>query len=54
MDLMNRIFKKYLENFMIVFIEDIMIYSKTEAEHAEHLRIALEILWKGKALRKIL
>lgn len=46
MDLMNRVFKKYLDKFVIVFIDDILIYSKTEGEHAEHLRIVLEILRK--------
>ncbi|KAL8119802.1 hypothetical protein AgCh_017061 [Apium graveolens] len=44
MDLMNRVFKKYLDKCVIVFIDDILIYSRTEAEHAEHLRIALGIL----------
>ena len=43
---MNRVFKKYLDECVIVFIDDILIYSKTEAEHAGHLRIALEILRK--------
>ena len=37
MDLMNRVFKKYLDKFVIVFIDDILIYSRTEADHAEHL-----------------
>ncbi|KAL8133961.1 hypothetical protein AgCh_009146 [Apium graveolens] len=46
MDLMNRVFNKYLDKFVTVFIDDILIYSKTEAEHAKHLRIALEILRK--------
>ncbi|KAL8148668.1 hypothetical protein AgCh_005870 [Apium graveolens] len=41
---MNRVFKKYLEKCVIVFIDDILIYSRIEAEHAEHLRIALGIL----------
>ena len=44
MDLMNRVFKKYLDKCIIVFIDDILVYSKTEEEHAEHLRIALETL----------
>ena len=52
MDLMNRIFKKYLDKFVIVFIDDILIYSKTEEDHAEHLRIALEILRKEKLYAK--
>ncbi|KAA0043088.1 ty3-gypsy retrotransposon protein [Cucumis melo var. makuwa] len=37
MDLMNRVFKDFLDTFVIVFIDDILIYSKTEAEHEEHL-----------------
>ena len=41
MDLMNRVFKKYLDKFVIVFIDDILIYSKNEADHENHLRINL-------------
>ena len=52
MDLMNRVFKKYLDKFVIVFIDDILIYSRTEKDHAEHLRIALEILRKEKLYAK--
>ena len=52
MDLMNQVFKKYVDKYMIVFIDDILIYSKIEAEHAEHLRIALEILRKEKLYAK--
>ncbi|EXC31837.1 Transposon Ty3-I Gag-Pol polyprotein [Morus notabilis] len=44
MDLMNRVFRPYLDRFIIVFIDDILIYSKTQEEHAEHLRIALQTL----------
>nr|GFC26150.1 putative reverse transcriptase domain-containing protein [Tanacetum cinerariifolium] len=38
MDLMNRVCRPYLDKFVIVFIDDILIYSKTQEEHAEHLR----------------
>ncbi|KAA3465507.1 DNA/RNA polymerases superfamily protein [Gossypium australe] len=43
-DLMNRIFKPYLDRFMVVFIDDILIHSQSESEHAEHLRIVLQTL----------
>ncbi|GKC67991.1 putative reverse transcriptase domain-containing protein [Tanacetum coccineum] len=46
MDLMNRVCKPYLDKFMIVFIEDILIYSKSEGDHAEHLKLILELLKK--------
>ncbi|GKG09958.1 putative reverse transcriptase domain-containing protein, partial [Tanacetum coccineum] len=41
MDLMNRVCKPYLDKFMIVFIDDILIYSKSKEEHEEHLKIIL-------------
>ena len=44
MSLMNGIFKPYLDLFVIVFIDDILIYSKSKKEHEEHLRIVLEVL----------
>ncbi|GKA87498.1 putative reverse transcriptase domain-containing protein [Tanacetum coccineum] len=44
MDLMNRVCKPYLDKFMIVFIDDILIYSKSEEEHTEHLKLILELL----------
>nr|GEU60535.1 reverse transcriptase domain-containing protein [Tanacetum cinerariifolium] len=44
MDLMNRVCKPYLEKFMIVFIDDILIYSKRKQEHEEHLKLILELL----------
>ena len=44
MDLMNRVFKDYLDRFVIVFIDDILIYSRSMEEHAEHLRTILRVL----------
>ena len=44
MDLMNRVLHPYLDKFVIVFIDDILVYSKNEEEHAMHLRIALQTL----------
>ncbi|GJZ71587.1 putative reverse transcriptase domain-containing protein [Tanacetum coccineum] len=44
MDLMNRVCKPYLDKFLIVFIDDILIYSKTKQEHEEHLKLILELL----------
>ena len=41
MDLMNWVFRPYLDQFVIVFIDDILIYSRSEAEHEQHLRLAL-------------
>ena len=44
MDLMNRVFRPYLDTFIIVFIDDILVYSRSKEEHAEHLRIVLQTL----------
>ncbi|KAA3470368.1 DNA/RNA polymerases superfamily protein [Gossypium australe] len=44
MDLMNRIFRPYLDRFVVVFIDNILIYSRDEFEHVEHLRIVLQTL----------
>ncbi|GJS01963.1 putative reverse transcriptase domain-containing protein [Tanacetum coccineum] len=52
MDLMNRIFHEYLDKFVIVFIDDILVYSKSEEEHERHLRIVLEILRHKKLYAK--
>ena len=44
MCLMNNIFNKYLDQFMLIFIDDILIYSRTKQEHEHHLRILLQTL----------
>ena len=44
MDLMNKVFKQYLDLFVIVFINDILIYSRSEAEHTSHFRVVLQTL----------
>ena len=48
MCLMNSVFSKYLDKFVLVFLDDILIYSKNEEEHEEHLRIALQLLREHK------
>ncbi|GKA27571.1 putative reverse transcriptase domain-containing protein [Tanacetum coccineum] len=48
MDLMNRVCKPYLDKFVIVFIDDILIYSKDEKEHEEHLKAILGLLKEEK------
>ena len=47
MDLMNRIFQPYLDHFVIVFIDDILIYSGSKEDNREHLRVVLQILWEN-------
>ncbi|KAA3461634.1 DNA/RNA polymerases superfamily protein [Gossypium australe] len=44
MDLMNRVFQPYLDRFVVVFIDDILVYSRTEEEHDSHLRVVLQLL----------
>nr|GEX29107.1 hypothetical protein [Tanacetum cinerariifolium] len=54
MDLMNRVCKPYLDKFIIVFIDDILVYSKDEEEHERHLKIILELLKKERLYAKFL
>ncbi|GKC98030.1 putative reverse transcriptase domain-containing protein [Tanacetum coccineum] len=51
-DLMNRVFHEYLDRFVIVFMDDILVYSKTREEHEDHLRIVLEFLRQKKLYAK--
>nr|GEX23481.1 putative reverse transcriptase domain-containing protein [Tanacetum cinerariifolium] len=52
MDLMNRVCRTYLDKFLIIFIEDILIYSKTREEHVENLRLVLGLLKREKLYAK--
>ncbi|XP_070029765.1 uncharacterized mitochondrial protein AtMg00860-like [Nicotiana sylvestris] len=52
MDLMKRVFKSFLGTFIIVFIDDILVYSMIKDKHTEHLRIALQILKENELYAK--
>ena len=54
MDLMNRVFGPYLDKFFIVFIDDILVYSSSKEEHAEHLRIVLQTLREHQPYAKFI
>ena len=54
MEYMNRIFHPYLDQFVVVFIDDILVYSKSEEEHVEHLRIVLQVLKEKRLFAKLL
>ena len=43
MDLMNRVFQNYLDSFFIVLIDDILVYSRNEGDHMNHLRVLLQV-----------
>jgi len=53
MDLMNRVFRPHLDEFVIVFIDDILVYSKSREEHAEHLRLILRRLKEEQLYAKL-
>ena len=52
MDLMNRVFRPFLDQFVIVFIDDVLVYSRTEEEHEQHLRAVLQTLREHRLLAK--
>nr|GFC95411.1 DNA/RNA polymerases superfamily protein, putative [Tanacetum cinerariifolium] len=52
MDLMNRIFHEFLDKFVIVFIDDILVFSKSKEEHEDHLRTVLQTLRQEKIYAK--
>ena len=52
MDLMNRIFSQQLDKSVVVFIDDILVYSKTKEEHAEHLRQVMDLMRQHKLYAK--
>jgi len=53
MDYINRIFRPWLDKFVVVFIDDILIYSRTREEHADHLRVVLKILREHQLYGKL-
>ena len=52
MDLMHRVFQPNLDHFVVVFVDDILIYSQFEDEHEDHLRIVLQALWDHQLYAK--
>jgi hypothetical protein len=50
---MNGVFREYLDKFVIVFLDDILIYSKSEEEHEKHLRMVLQVLREHKLYAKL-
>jgi hypothetical protein len=53
MDLMNRVFQPYFDKFVVVFIDDILVYSKSYEEHEHHLRQALQTLRSRQLYAKL-
>ena len=52
MDLMNRVFRLFLDQFVIVFIDDVLVYSRSKEEHEQHLRAVLQTLTEHKLFAK--
>jgi hypothetical protein len=53
MDLMNRVFRPYLDQYMVVFIDDILVYSNSYVEHEQYLRVVLQTLMKNRLYAKL-
>ena len=53
MDLMNRVFKPYLDPFVVVFIDEILVYSKNKEEHEKHLHVILQTLKEHQLFAKL-
>ena len=53
MDLMNRVFRPYVDQFVVVFIDDILVYSKDAQEHEQHMKIVLQTLREKKLYAKL-
>ncbi|KAL6327001.1 hypothetical protein AAG906_012685 [Vitis piasezkii] len=53
MDMMNRIYRPYLDHFVVVFVDDILIYSKSREEHGHHLHMALQTLRENQLYAKL-
>jgi hypothetical protein len=52
MNMMIKVFMEYLDKFVMVFIVDILIYSKNDSEHEKHLRMVLQKLWDSQLYAK--
>jgi hypothetical protein len=50
---MNKVFMEYLDKFVVVFIDDILVYSRNEEEHEEHLRLVLQKLRENQLYAKL-
>ena len=53
MDLLNRVFRPYLDQFVVVYIDDVLVYSRYEQEHEQHLKIVLQTLREKKLYAKL-